>query len=433
MPVFELAGWTQDMWSAIIGLFSFIPNWGFMIIVFTIVLKLILSPLDYFQRRIARKNAQKQALMQPELEKIQKKYGNNKQLLNQKTMELYKRENFSVMGSCLGMLLNMALTLFIFFTLFSGLTGMSNTEIRKQYESVETEYNQKFIEVFEITGTEEEQKTKIKQKEDNLFKIAVEEAQVELEVEETVFNSKVYSKALEIMYREDTSNDDYKKLRSVQDVVADKYDKEIRQGFLWVKNLWRPDTTSNVFIDFSTYKNVSNLFNSNEFKNELAPLIEGKSEEDIKTITKELKQTYENRFNIISHGINQKYKNTWNGYFILVVLAGVITYVSVKLSQMQSTKKKDKTKKDVVPQNKAMGFMKFMLPALMIIFTIGYSTAFSLYIVTNSIMSTLISFILLKIFERQEKKNNKPGTITISPAKNKNRPSYSREFLNEEQ
>ena len=145
MLLYQLAGWTQDMWSAIIGLFSFIPNWGFMIIVFTIILKIVLSPLDFWQRKMARKNALKQAQMQPELEKIQKKYGNNKQLLNQKTMELYKRENFSVMGSCLGMLVNMAITLFIFFTLFSGLTGMSNTEVTKQYQSVQDEYNQKFM------------------------------------------------------------------------------------------------------------------------------------------------------------------------------------------------------------------------------------------------------------------------------------------------
>ena len=195
MLLYQLAGWTQDMWSAIIGLFSFIPNWGFMIIVFTIILKIVLSPLDFWQRKMARKNALKQAQMQPELEKIQKKYGNNKQLLNQKTMELYKRENFSVMGSCLGMLVNMAITLFIFFTLFSGLTGMSNTEVVKQYQSVETEYNQKFVETFSV-GEDQ-----IKQKQDEIFAKAVLEAKAEMGTEEE--NAKVYSKALEIIYTKD--------------------------------------------------------------------------------------------------------------------------------------------------------------------------------------------------------------------------------------
>ncbi len=424
MLAYQLAGWTQDMWSAIIGLFSFIPNWGFMIIVFTIVLKLILSPLDYWQRKITRKNAVKQASMQPELEKIQKRYGNNKQLLNQKTMELYKRENFSVMGSCVGMLVNMALTLFIFFTLFSGLTGMSNTEVVNQYKNgVEVEYNQKFVEVFEVAESD------IKSKEDAIFATAVTEAQTELET--TELNDQVYSKALEIMFRADTTNADYQKLQEVQKYAAEKYNNEIKQGFLWVKNLWRPDTSSSVFTDFGSYQRIANLYNTEEFKNELAPLIEGKSDEEVKTITEELKTTYKNRYNITTYGINQQYKGVWNGYFILVILAGVITYLSIKLSQMQSTKKKNKN--EVPAQtNGAMNIMKFLLPALMIVFTIGYSTAFSLYIVTNSIMSTIISFVLLKIFEKQESKTNKPGSITISPAKAKNRPSYSREFLNED-
>ena len=421
MLLYQLAGWTQDMWSAIIGLFSFIPNWGFMIIVFTIILKIVLSPLDFWQRKMARKNALKQAQMQPELEKIQKKYGNNKQLLNQKTMELYKRENFSIMGSCLGMLVNMAITLFIFFTLFSGLTGMSNSEVTKQYQSVQDEYNQKFMETFSVSEDQ------IKTTQDSIFNQAVNEAMAEMGVTEV--SDKVYSRALEIMYNAEEGTD-YHKLKTIQDATATKYDKEIKQSFLWVKNMWRPDTASSVFNDFSSYQSVANIWKSEEFLNELNPLIEGKSEEEVKAITKELKKTYENRYKTITYGINQKYNHTWNGYFILVVLAGVITFFSMKLSQMQSSKKKDKS----VPQqqNKAMGFMKFLLPALMIVFTIGYSAAFSLYIVTNSIMSTIISFVLLKIFEHQEKKNKKPGSITISPAAPKNRPSYSREFLSED-
>ena len=429
MLLYQLADWTQDMWSAIIGLFSFIPNWGFMIIVFTIILKLILSPLDYWQRKIARKNSLKQAQMQPELEKIQKRYGNNKQLLNQKTMELYKRENFSVMGSCLGMLVNMALTLFIFFTLFSGLTGMSNTEVVKQYQSVETEYNTQFKTVFEITDEDEDVvKTKIKQKQDLIFEQAVNDAMAEMGVTER--NDKVYSKALEIIYKSTDELSDYYKLNQVQKSTATKYDKDIRQNFLWVKNMWRPDTSSSVYNDYDSYQKLANVYNSEEFKNELAAKTAGiEDKEQIKQITNELKTTYKNRFNTITYGINQKYNGVWNGYFILVVLAGVITYLSIKFSQMQSSKK---NKQAPVQTSKAMGFMKFLLPALMIMFTIGYSAAFSLYIVTNSIMSTIISFVLLKIFEHQEKKNNKPGTITISPAASKNRPSYSREFLRED-
>lgn len=429
----QLGGWTQDMWSAIIGLFSFIPNWGWMIIVFTILLKIILSPLDYFQRRLARKNAQKQAALQPELLKIQKKFGNNKQLLNQKTMELYKRENYNLMGSCWGMLINMAITLFIFFTLFSGLTGISQTNMTNEYKEIESFYNEKFVSTFSDVNNESEVKTK----QDAIFNNAINEAKLELETEEV--NDKVYSKALEIMYNKETTNDDYQKLRTVQNAVYEKYNNEIKQGFLWVKNIWRPDTSSSVFMDFNSYQNTSGLFNSDEYKNELKARIGEETNQDtINTITNNLKTEYKNNYNIITYGIQQNYKGSWNGYYILVILAGVITYLSVLISQMQSSNKKKKQKNaeqskdaNTLQQPKAMGFMKFLLPILMIFFTIGYSTLFALYIVTNSIMSTIISMVLLKIFEAQEKKKNKTdgnGEQKII-IQNKNIPEYSRERL----
>lgn len=419
MIIPQLCGWTEDMWSAIIGLFSFIPNWGWMIIVFTVCLKIVLSPLDFWQRKIARTNAQKQAILQPELQKLQKKYGNNKQLLNQKTMELYKRENFSLAGSCFGMLINMALTLFIFFTLFTALTGMSNTQVVKQYNAIEDEYNNKFQEVFETTDVEGTQKT--------ILDKAILLAQEELHTEE--INDQVYSKALEIMYRDDATDQDFINLKTVQTDVLNKYNNEIKQGFLWVKNLWRPDTASSVFADFSTYNSIAKIYDSEDFKNKLNEKLDGITDEDERNrITNEFKKSYEINYNIETYGIQQNYKNVWNGYFILVVLAGVITYFSVMFSQMQSSKSRKKQQAEAgnLQQQQggnAMKVMKFLLPVLMVIFTIGYSTAFALYIVTNSIMSTLISYILLKIFEHNEK-NKK---ITISPKKN--RPEYSREGM----
>ena len=55
-----LANWTTDMWAPIIGIFGFIPNYAWSIIVFTICLKLILSPLDFWQRKVQRDSTKKQ-------------------------------------------------------------------------------------------------------------------------------------------------------------------------------------------------------------------------------------------------------------------------------------------------------------------------------------------------------------------------------------
>ena len=90
----------------------------------------------------------KQQELQPLMEKLQKQYANNKQVLNQKTMELYKKHNYNVVGSCVSMLVNFVLTIFIFFTLFYGLTGMSQDKIYNQYKDLQqnfyTEYSTTF-------------------------------------------------------------------------------------------------------------------------------------------------------------------------------------------------------------------------------------------------------------------------------------------------
>ena len=83
-----------DLWQTLIGLFaSWITNYGWAIIVFTICLKLVLSPLDIFQRVSSSKQQKVMSAMQPELTALQQKYGNNKEKLNQETAKLYRKNN----------------------------------------------------------------------------------------------------------------------------------------------------------------------------------------------------------------------------------------------------------------------------------------------------------------------------------------------------
>ena len=66
------------LWGTIINWFnSWIGSFALAIIVFTIVLKLVLIPLDVWQKKTMRKNSQKQAVLAPEVEKIKKKYAGN--------------------------------------------------------------------------------------------------------------------------------------------------------------------------------------------------------------------------------------------------------------------------------------------------------------------------------------------------------------------
>ena len=64
-----------DMWTTLISFFAdWIINYGWAIVVFTICLKLVLLPLDIFQRISSQKQAKVTALMQPELNEINQKY-----------------------------------------------------------------------------------------------------------------------------------------------------------------------------------------------------------------------------------------------------------------------------------------------------------------------------------------------------------------------
>ncbi|MGL4425973.1 MAG: YidC/Oxa1 family membrane protein insertase [Cetobacterium sp.] len=78
-------------------------NFGLAIIGLTILIKIILLPLTLKQDKSMKKMKQ----IQPLLEEYKEKYGNDKTLLNQKTMELYKEKNVNPAGGCLPLIVQL--------------------------------------------------------------------------------------------------------------------------------------------------------------------------------------------------------------------------------------------------------------------------------------------------------------------------------------
>jgi len=87
-----------------------VPNWGLVIIVFSIFIKVILYPLS----RSSIKSMQKMSKLQPQLAEIREKHKNNQQKQHLEMMDLYKREGVNPFGGCLPMLLQMP----VFFALY---------------------------------------------------------------------------------------------------------------------------------------------------------------------------------------------------------------------------------------------------------------------------------------------------------------------------
>lgn len=94
---------TRPLGFIIETIYNFVQNYGLAIILFTVVVKLILLPLNIKSQKAMRK----QQKIQPIITKLQEKYKNDQEKLQREMMKVYKENNVSMMGGCLPMLIQM--------------------------------------------------------------------------------------------------------------------------------------------------------------------------------------------------------------------------------------------------------------------------------------------------------------------------------------
>ena len=92
-----------------------VPNWGFVIIIFSLLIKLVLHPLSKKQME-SMKRMQK---LQPMMDEIREKYKDDPQKMNSSIMNLYKEYGVNPAGGCLPLLLQLP----IMYALFAVLRG----------------------------------------------------------------------------------------------------------------------------------------------------------------------------------------------------------------------------------------------------------------------------------------------------------------------
>ncbi|MEJ5308033.1 MAG: membrane protein insertase YidC [candidate division WOR-3 bacterium] len=97
--------------SFLIFMYGFIPNYGVIIILLSIILIIIFSPLTFTSFSSMRK----MQMIQPQLEELKKKYAKDPQKLNTETMNLYKKSGINPFMGCLPLLIQMP----IFFALYA--------------------------------------------------------------------------------------------------------------------------------------------------------------------------------------------------------------------------------------------------------------------------------------------------------------------------
>ena len=101
----------SDLFRMILnGINSFVGNYGVAVVLFTILVRIVLLPLDIKTKKSMRAMTR----IQPKVQELQAKYGKDQEKLNQKTMELYKKEKISPMAGCLPLLIQLPILWFMF-------------------------------------------------------------------------------------------------------------------------------------------------------------------------------------------------------------------------------------------------------------------------------------------------------------------------------
>lgn len=106
------------------GINSIVNNYGWSIVVFTILIKLALFPFDFKSR----KSMRRMSAVQPEITKLQKKYANDKEKMNRKVSELYTKEKINPLSSCVPMLITMP----VLFAMFAAMRMIANQQLAMQ-------------------------------------------------------------------------------------------------------------------------------------------------------------------------------------------------------------------------------------------------------------------------------------------------------------
>ena len=96
-------------------IYSFVPNWGWSIVIMTILIKLIFWPLT----AKASESQKAMAKIQEPMAELKKKYENNPQKMQQETLKLFKEHGVNPFAGCLPILIQMPIFLGLFYMLRS--------------------------------------------------------------------------------------------------------------------------------------------------------------------------------------------------------------------------------------------------------------------------------------------------------------------------
>lgn len=371
---------------------QWIGSYGWTVVVFTLFLKVLMLPLDFWQRLSAKKMSAKMAAMQPYIAEIDKRYGPDSQKGAEEKQKLFKKYGYNMSSSCLPMIVTMA----VFFVMFGGLRSYSTYSSVQTFNALSQTYYQTYAEqLVNTTPT-----TDAEQKAHDLFVESYTALGGQLTTDgkySATFTKDEYSRIAQSLKTVQDKKDQLKGSAVAEDAtlgqeieallatygttvktsVQTRY-SEVEEGWLWIQNIAQPDTWVSIFPEYDTgSNNFTSLVDMSNYGGE--------------TNGKVLYNTI--RSAVLETG-DRGENGSWNGLMILPILSIGLSFLSMVVSQAMEKKGKQQQVTDQQQQatNKTM---MIMMPLMMAYFGFIYTGAFAIYMVVNYLVS-ILSTIALK-------------------------------------
>jgi len=354
-----------------------VVSYGVAIIFFTIILKLILLPLDFLNKYFTKRNARFMKKIKPEEDTLKEQYASDPMQLHRARQELYRKHGYKMSGFCIFMFINLFVTMAIFFSVFGALRFVADYNVGLQVHAVQGVYQ-------EFSAN------------DNDF---------------APINGVTFEEAINTAYSEHAV------------------------GFLWIRNIWKEDVPwTNATLTSGQF--LRHVLRDAEFipEDELILINAERIQEGLPTTSRAA--IAHAQFEIIYNSLDSTHKRNWNGLLILIVLAGITSWASAYLTSkmmnkskptdpttpkeqkveysMRNTKNQSDQSKIPTVDPVVMGrIMKIILPIVMVYFTMISTAALAIYIIMNSIITTALvaglSYPVDKLLDWQEKRKMARG------------------------
>jgi YidC/Oxa1 family membrane protein insertase len=394
---------------------GFLANYGWRVLLFTILLKVLLSPVDIFTKVSSRKNQKIMRKYKDTFDQIERQYASDPRMQMQKRNEFQKKVGGGInpLLTCLPLILTMV----IFITLFNGLGNIGAYKNLKQYITLYNEY--KNVSQCVWTGvaknTADDHSTLSA---DGIVSAEREEAYKKYFVEGTAnyVASLEDTDAIKAAYAGVEKN--YDALHSwvmgadFTDAQAEKlasyvgsravyymYD-DVAESFLWIKNIWAVDapwvSSVSSYSDWSkniqrdSYNSTGKLIVNTEVLSTWNSNVEASNKKEIM-----LTETY----NDVMRDLLASEGHSANGYLILPVLSVLMALLSMFVSQQQQ-------KSSGQDAGMAGKTMLLFMPIMIGVFAFIQNAAFSLYLVASYFVSTAISLVMTLIYYLIDRKED---------------------------